>query len=537
MNDDRRLARILSDPSRRTFLGFTGAAIALAFTTNLADPWTARGQRQGRLPLPARRRLGRPAARQRDPLDPAGRAAAGTARRHAVRADQGRLGDRRGRGVHPAGHGTAPRGPLPSTGTRSTWTRAGSSRAASTSTGSVPAARSARSAGPRPRRRPQQSRRLLKWRSPRAPRGRTGSTPPTATWRTENPDVIFHLGDYIYEYGIAAPTAARATPRCPTSSGCSATPSTATGSSTASTRATPTCRPPTSRAPWIVTWDDHEVLDNWAGPRAPAARSRQQDFLVIRANAFRAYWENLPMRLPQPREAARRPDLPPLHLRRPRGVQRARHPAVPRRPGVRRRAAARLRRDGSTPPARCSAPSRRSGCSTASATPGARWNVLAQQIAMCQLDYDPAPAQRLSMDLWDGYRAAKDRVINGMTERRGEQPRGAHRRHPLQPRRRAQGELRRPGLADRRRRVRRHLDQQRRQRQRRHRPACRRLATRQPAHPVLQLPARLRRLRQSRRARWQADFKVVPYIDKPGAPVSTRGSLVTLDGIPGLQAL
>ena len=53
---------------------------------------------------------------------------------------------------------------------------------------------------------------------------------------------------------------------------------------------------------------------------------------------------------------------------------------------------------------------------------GARWNVLAQQIAMCQLDDDPAPAQRLSMDMWDGYRAAKERVINGMAERRVSNP-------------------------------------------------------------------------------------------------------------------
>ncbi|MFC7645979.1 twin-arginine translocation signal domain-containing protein [Streptosporangium lutulentum] len=44
MDDGQRLARVLGDPSRRTFLGFTGAAMALAFTTNLADPWTARSR-------------------------------------------------------------------------------------------------------------------------------------------------------------------------------------------------------------------------------------------------------------------------------------------------------------------------------------------------------------------------------------------------------------------------------------------------------------------------------------------------------------
>ncbi|MER5325035.1 PhoD-like phosphatase N-terminal domain-containing protein [Streptosporangium roseum] len=42
MDDAPQLARALSDPSRRTFFGLTGSALALAFTTNLADPWTPR---------------------------------------------------------------------------------------------------------------------------------------------------------------------------------------------------------------------------------------------------------------------------------------------------------------------------------------------------------------------------------------------------------------------------------------------------------------------------------------------------------------
>ncbi len=38
-------------------------------------------------------------------------------------------------------------------------------------------------------------------------------------------------------------------------------------------------------APWIVTWDDHETENNYAA-----------DFLERRANAYQAYYENMPLR-------------------------------------------------------------------------------------------------------------------------------------------------------------------------------------------------------------------------------------------------
>ncbi len=51
-------------------------------------------------------------------------------------------------------------------------------------------------------------------------------------------------------------------------------------------------------APWIVTLDDHEVENNWAD-EVPENNVPREEFLVRRANALRAYWENMPMRLPQ----------------------------------------------------------------------------------------------------------------------------------------------------------------------------------------------------------------------------------------------
>ncbi|MCZ6901622.1 MAG: hypothetical protein O7C62_02515, partial [Rickettsia endosymbiont of Ixodes persulcatus] len=35
--------------------------------------------------------------------------------------------------------------------------------------------------------------------------------------------------------------------------------------------------------------------------------------------------------------------------------------------------------------------------------------------------------------------------------------------------------------------------------------------------------------------RWQTDFRVLPYVTKPGAPISTRASYVVEKGNPKLQ--
>jgi len=37
------------------------------------------------------------------------------------------------------------------------------------------------------------------------------------------------------------------------------------------------------------------------------------------------------------------------------------------------------------------------------------------------------------------------------------------------------------------------------------------------------------------RRRWQSDFRVVPYVLKPGAPIRTRASFVVEDDRPGVQ--
>ncbi len=49
--------------------------------------------------------------------------------------------------------------------------------------------------------------------------------------------------------------------------------------------------------PWILTWDDHEVLNDYADDRGPGWNDPAH-FLRRRAAAYRAYFEHMPLRLP-----------------------------------------------------------------------------------------------------------------------------------------------------------------------------------------------------------------------------------------------
>ena len=46
--------------------------------------------------------------------------------------------------------------------------------------------------------------------------------------------------------------------------------------------------------PWIVTWDDHEVANDYANDLSPEDHDPKQ-FLSIRAAAYQAYWEHMPL--------------------------------------------------------------------------------------------------------------------------------------------------------------------------------------------------------------------------------------------------
>ena len=103
-------------------------------------------------------------------------------------------------------------------------------------------------------------------------------------------DCVLFVGDYIYEYG---PTPSRVRQH-----------NSATCHTLAEYRARyalyksdPGLQAAHAAFPWIVTWDDHEVENDYANDRAVSGRGA--DFLVRRAVAYRAYWEHQPLRRAQ----------------------------------------------------------------------------------------------------------------------------------------------------------------------------------------------------------------------------------------------
>ena len=98
---------------------------------------------------------------------------------------------------------------------------------------------------------------------------------------------MFHTGDYIYEWrddggrGRAPYGSIRAT---------RSTPSSTIAIAMHSTSWTPTSTPPHASAPFIVTWDDHEVDNDYAGDR-DETDTPPEVFLLRRAAAYQAYFE------------------------------------------------------------------------------------------------------------------------------------------------------------------------------------------------------------------------------------------------------
>ena len=107
----------------------------------------------------------------------------------------------------------------------------------------------------------------------------------------EDVDVVHFLGDYIYENGSQGPVRPHNSPEITTL--------TAYRNRYALYRGDPDLQASHAAFPWIITWDDHEVENNYAGlnPQDPADAAT---FAARRAVAYQAWWEHQPVRLPAP---------------------------------------------------------------------------------------------------------------------------------------------------------------------------------------------------------------------------------------------
>ena len=180
-----------------------------------------------------------------------------------------------------------------------------------------------------------------------------------------------------------------------------------------------------ARFPFVVTFDDHEVENNWAAGISQADNEASNDperFLKLRANAFQAYYEHLPLRRPQRPTG---PDMV-LHRRLDYGNLATFHvldtrqyrsdqltgnfPGGPQHPDV------------YDPSRTLMGDEQEQWLFKGMASTSARWNVIAQQTMMAQYDYDTADTLSVNHDQWDGYVVSRNRLTNFIDQKKPTNP-------------------------------------------------------------------------------------------------------------------
>ncbi|MCS4295611.1 alkaline phosphatase D [Comamonas sp. BIGb0152] len=253
-----------------------------------------------------------------------------------------------------------------------------------------------------------------------------------AAWRharEDDPDLVVFLGDYIYEY---------ASPKSPAKQKRSqlarlqplAYPVSLQDyrDRYALHKSDPDLQAMHAHCPWLVTWDDHEVEDNYVGDYGVG---KVQAFAAKRLAAYQAFYENMPLRasiaykqagLAMP--AAGTPlyrqqswgalaELWVLDARQYRDLQACRAPMGKSPASVKAADCADLASD------------RRSflgwsqerwlagqlAGNSAAKPESRRWSVICQQTLFAERAF---PSGRTSADTWDGYPAARQRLLRAI---------------------------------------------------------------------------------------------------------------------------
>jgi alkaline phosphatase D len=229
----------------------------------------------------------------------------------------------------------------------------------------------------------------------------------------EDTDIVFHLGDYIYEGpGIDG--------RVRKHLGLEIVALDDYRRRYAQYKSDPDLQAAHAALPWFVTWDDHEVDNNYA-----AEISERLDpadlFLLRRAAAYQAYYEHMPLR------RASMPNGPAMQLYRQlsygtlasfcildtrqfRTDQPCGDGSKAPCPGV------------ADPAATLLGAAQERWLFDALDRSRARWHVLPQQVMMAKVDLTAGADERYSMDQWSGYDVARTRVLDFLGTRRPSNP-------------------------------------------------------------------------------------------------------------------
>ncbi|WP_160050587.1 alkaline phosphatase [Nocardiopsis sp. FR4] len=275
--------------------------------------------------------------------------------------------------------------------------------------------------------------------------------------------------------------------------------------------------------PWAVVFDDHELENNWADDQSDGEVISPEDFLRRRAQAFKAYYEHMPLRRSQ---LPTGPDMR-LHRRLTFGNLVDMHLLDTRQYRDKQDQAQRENPDRTLLGAE-----QKQWLFEGLSSSRARWNVLAQQVFFSQRDFAAGEARRFSDDSWDNYVVERDEVRDRLARVRN----GVV----------ITGDVHANYVND----VKADFDD----------PASATVATelvgtsfssggdgaeQNPGDAVqLSENPHIRFINRRRGyvrnvvtpTEWTADYRVVDYVSEPGAPIRDRARFVVEDGVAGVRA-
>ncbi|MBT2211217.1 MULTISPECIES: alkaline phosphatase [Actinomadura] len=226
----------------------------------------------------------------------------------------------------------------------------------------------------------------------------------------EDPDLVVFLGDYIYEYGITGTNMWREGVPLPG-------PEHAVETTTLEQyrlryslfKSDANLQAAHAAAPWVFTTDDHDVQNNYADDWSETGIA-PADFLRRRAVAYRALYENLPLR------AASLPNGPAIDLyQRRRWGRLAQLDLLDNRQYRDKYPAGQVVDDSPErhDPRRSILGDRQEqwlydGLRVSDTT----WNLHVTGVVMAQIDRTPGAGSTFSNDMWDGFPANRDRLFS-----------------------------------------------------------------------------------------------------------------------------
>lgn len=230
----------------------------------------------------------------------------------------------------------------------------------------------------------------------------------------QSPDLVFHLGDYIYEKSRKSGVRPHDNePELATLADYRRRHSTY--------RSDPLLQQMHAACPWMVTWDDHEFDNNYAAGISEEEGIDPAEFLLRRANAYQAYYEMMPLRrqsLPKGPDMrlyrrcgfGRLAEFLVLDTRQYRSDQPNGDKKVP------------LNGEAAAASNTLLGDAQRGWLASRLVSSPARWNVLAQQVMMGVVDRVAGAEEGFSMDQWPGYLAERKQLLEFCQQRRVANP-------------------------------------------------------------------------------------------------------------------